>query len=964
MLVSTSRSQNVKRIISINVRRYQGERADFRHYVLVATLALLLAFAEFYLDILLRRRGLEVGLSLLLVPIIFGAWFGTAWTGIAVTAFVTAGADYLRIGTTVASAGPVALPGYGLYALFFSGLFASVMVAALRQSRLTVARLGRERGAIEDQLVRIAASVPGVLSTWQQTPDGAGTLSYASPAFEDFYGLKAAEPSAALAPLLANIQPDDRARVRNELADSAGSLTPSHVEYRYLHPTKGMRWFEFWGVPSRDAHGVVQWHGYTADITDRKSAEAQNLASRERFELAMRGANDGVWDWNVASGEVYCSPRWRSMVGIGPDEPIDMDRVREAVHPEDAPRMVALIAKSGDPGIANIEIQLRARHTDGHYVDILFRALLVYGQDGALTRVVGTSRDITERKRAIVQVRQAAEVFANIGEGVVITNGVGEVQAVNPAFCRITGYAEPEVLGKNMRFLQSGRQDAAFYREMWASLLREGHWQGEVWNRRKSGEAYPELLTISAIRDANGHVLNYIGAFSDISRAKESAEKLELLAHYDPLTGLPNRLLFVSNVNHAVARARRDKTVGAVLFIDLDRFKYVNDSLGHPLGDELLRQASLRFRERLRDADILARLGGDEFVVLLEELADHEDAARVALSLIKQCEAPFLLSGGREASVGASIGITLFPDDGGEATHLLKNADAALYQAKDAGRGVYRFFTAALTSAAFARLDIEARLRHALERHEFVVYYQPLVSVADGHIKGVEALVRWQDPERGLVPPGKFIPVAESTGLIVPLGEWVLRESCRQMKRWLEAGIRMDRLAVNLSPNQFKMPDICNRVSVALEESGLSPDHLELEITEGAIMEETEEARSKMAILTGMGIRLAIDDFGTGYSSLAYLKRLPIGKLKVDQSFVRGIPADEADANLASAIIGLAKMFKLEALAEGVETVAQADFLRGQGLDTFQGYLFSRPVPATEIEALVADRAAGRAAGD
>lgn len=567
----------------------------------------------------------------------------------------------------------------------------------------------------------------------------------------------------------------------------------------------------------------------------------------------------------------------------------------------------------------------------------------------AIERALMDAQERVARRGAEMQLRLAAAVFTNTQEGVFVTDSDGNFLAINPSFTVITEYTEQEVLGLNVRLLQSGRQDRAFYLTMWHEILTTGSWQGEIWNRRKGGAVYPEWLSIATVRNEEGQTVNYVGVFTDLSRVKQSEEQLRHLAHHDPLTDLPNRLLLRSRLDHALERARRKGGRCAVLFLDLDHFKVVNDSLGHSAGDELLQITSRRLRERLRDVDTLARLGGDEFVVVVDDLPHAENAATIAQDLIERITTPYLLSSGHRVCVGGSIGISLFPEDGSDADVLIQHADSALYQAKEGGRNTYRFYTKALTDTANERLSMEAGLRRALERHEFVLHYQPLIA-QDGHVEGVEALVRWADPEAGLVPPSRFIPLAEDTGLIVPLGEWVLREACSRIKSWLDAGLTLTTLAVNLSPRQFRQTGLHERISMILAETGLPPHYLELEITESAIMEPGRDAERQLAALKDLGVRLAIDDFGTGYSSLAHLRRFPLDKLKIDQSFVRDIPCDSAAVEITSTIIAMARNLQLRVLAEGVETQEQLDFLTRQHCDSFQGYLFSRPLPADELQ--------------
>lgn len=573
---------------------------------------------------------------------------------------------------------------------------------------------------------------------------------------------------------------------------------------------------------------------------------------------------------------------------------------------------------------------------------------------GEPLEVVGAWIDITEQRQADEQLRLNAAMIKSTREAVVVTDLEPRIESVNPAFTDITGYQVNEVLGKNPNILQSGRHDQAFYQSLWQELLDTGSWQGEIWNRRKSGEIYPEWLSISTVRDERDLPTHYVAVATDISQLKESEARLEHLAHYDPLTGLPNRLLLLSRIDRAVEHAQRYHTRVAVLYIDLDRFKTVNDSLGHPAGDELLTAVARRLRERLRAEDTLGRLGGDELLVVLEDLHEPRGAAQVARSILEAMAEPYVLAAGQAIYMGASIGISLYPDDSNDASELIRNADTAMYQAKEQGRGAYHFYTEALTQAANERLELETRLRHALEQEQFLLHYQPLVRVTDGRVIGVEALVRWQPPGEPLIPPDRFIPAAEESGLIVSLGDWVLRTACAQARSWLDAGHSPGILAVNLTVQELRRPGIAARIEAILQQTGLPPDRLELEITETGLMQQGEQAEGILNALKALGVRLAIDDFGTGYSSLAYLKRFSIDKLKIDRSFIRDIPADHNDKELTATIVAMGHNLGLMVLAEGVETKEQLAFLGEQGCDYFQGYLFSRPLPAAELEQLLA----------
>jgi diguanylate cyclase (GGDEF)-like protein/PAS domain S-box-containing protein len=554
--------------------------------------------------------------------------------------------------------------------------------------------------------------------------------------------------------------------------------------------------------------------------------------------------------------------------------------------------------------------------------------------------------------RSNAELCQAATVFENTKEGVMIADAANRVVAVNRAFVEITGYGADELIGRTPEVLRSSRQDEAFYRRIGEAIKEHGHWQGELWDRRKNGEDYPAWLSISVVKDDDGQVTHHVSVFSDITVLKESEARLDQLAHHDPLTGLPNRLLLNARAEHALARARRNEKQMAVLFLDLDRFKYINDTLGHPAGDLLLQQVAERLRKCVRDEDTISRLGGDEFTILLEELDDAGAASTVARKILGALSEKAVLFG-REVFVTCSIGISLYPRDGEDIVTLFKNADSALYRAKDQGRDTYQFYTEELTTLAVERLELENDLRHALETGELLVHYQPQVNLRSGRITGMEALARWQHPRRGLLMPADFIPLAEETGLIVPLGEWVLRTACFQAKAWLDAGLSTAPVAVNLSPRQFRQKDLVERIAGTLQESGLPPDHLELEITEGLVMFNVEASVTLMGRLKDLGVRFSIDDFGTGYSSLSYLKRFPIDKIKIHQSFVQNITTDPEDAAISSAIISLTHSMKRKAIAEGVETDAQREFLLSHHCDEIQGHHFSKPAPADVIERLL-----------
>lgn len=557
--------------------------------------------------------------------------------------------------------------------------------------------------------------------------------------------------------------------------------------------------------------------------------------------------------------------------------------------------------------------------------------------------------DLEERVASrTAALRQAATVFESTSEGVVITDPDQNIVAVNRAFTEVTGYTEAEMLGQTPNHLKSGRHDRQFYDSMWQSIDETGNWRGEIWNRRKTGEVFPELLNISEVRDESGELTSYVGVFSDISALKESEAKFEHLAHHDPLTGLPNRLLLHARMEHAVTRASRTRSQFAVLFLDLDRFKTVNDSFGHPVGDLLLQEVARRLTDCVRADDTVARLGGDEFTILLEDLQDPGNATRTTTKILKALGEPFDLDQ-REVFTSCSIGISLYPDDGNDATTLLRNADSAMYTAKEAGSTSFHLFTEDISHLARERLELESGLRRALKRDEFVLHFQPQVSLLDGRVVGAEALIRWQHPEKGLVAPNHFIPLAEECGLIESIGDWVLKAACRESRRWRDAGMTPLRVAVNVSGRQITNADLEESVKGALDSAGLGARSLELEITESVFMDQSEVTVGVLESLKKLGVSLAIDDFGMGYSSLRYLKRFPVGRLKIDRSFIQDIPNNAQDKAIAQAIVALGQSLKMTVIAEGVETAEQLESLRSQGCDEVQGYFYSRPLPADEF---------------
>ncbi len=682
----------------------------------------------------------------------------------------------------------------------------------------------------------------------------------------------------------------------------------------------------------------------------RRMAEAELKTNEARLTLALAAAELGVWEWNVVTDETWWSPQCGLLLG-GQVEGRSFSDFLSWAHPADSQEIQQNITQA----LAQrhtFEGELRLIGQDNTERCISCHGRPHYDEEGLPTRVVGVIGDITARKSLERERRQAEAVFASAQEGVLITDREGTILSANPAFCMLMGYEVEDVVGRNPRLFKSDRHDDDFHRDMLEQARRTGIWQGEIWNRRADGAVVPVWFCLTSVKDLSGTVSGYVATYNDISHLKRSESQLEFLSHHDPLTRLPNRTLLLSRLQSAISRAQRENGRGALLFLGLDRFKSINDAYGHRAGDAVLQVVAQRCRERLRESDMLARLGGDEFVVLIENLQHAERANLVAQGLIDALARPIQVDGVGEVFLGCSVGISLFPEDGTNAEHILRNADSALVHAKKQGRGGIRPYTEQFVTAATERMTLDSGLRRGLERQEFVLHYQPLVTTGERRLIGVEALVRWSRPEDGLVPPGQFIPLAEETGLIVPLGAWVLDAACRQFTGWLNQGIDIELLAVNLSSVQFRHPELVAMIAATLASTGMPANRLELEITESALM-DVVESEAKLKALKELGVRLSIDDFGTGFSSLAYLKRFPIDKLKVDQSFVRDIPTQRADLEIVAAVISLAKNLRLDVLAEGVETEIQLETLRKMECQFAQGFLFSRPVPPDKLYPLL-----------
>ena len=686
----------------------------------------------------------------------------------------------------------------------------------------------------------------------------------------------------------------------------------------------------------------------------RRAAEALR-ESEERWKFALEGAGEGVWDWDVPGRRVLFSARWKEMLGYAESEiGSDLEEWEKRIHPDDKARVMADLQVYFEDKTRTYVNEHRLSCKDGTWKWVLDRGMIVSRlPDGQPLRMIGTLADISARKHAEESMHLAAMVYQHSSEAMAIADADNIIVSVNPAFTQTTGYEADEVIGRDPSILKSGRHDPVFYEAMWQGIKTTGHWQGEIWNRHKNGAAYAAYLTINTIFDADGLVNRRVALFSDITQKKESEELIWRHANFDALTQLPNRRMLLDRLQQAIKKSHRTGMSLALLFLDLDEFKDVNDTLGHEMGDILLKEAAQRMCSCVRGTDTVARLGGDEFTIVLCELEDTGSVERVAQEILQKLAAPFQL-GTEAAYISASIGITLYPTDATEIEDLFRNADQAMYATKALGRNRYSYFTASMQEAAQLRKRLTSDLRSALLDQQFQIYYQPIVELQTGAIHKAEALIRWQHPTRGMISPMAFIPVAEETGMITGIGDWVFKAAAKQAKLWRTSHNANFQISVNVSPVQFKDENYSPADWFEhLKQLGLTGQCVVVELTEGLLMEVNPAVNAKLLALRDAGMQVAIDDFGTGYSSLSYIKTFDIDYLKIDQSFVRNLTPNSDDLALCEAIIVMAHKLWLKVIAEGVETELQRELLQSAGCDYAQGYLFSKPVPADEFDALL-----------
>jgi diguanylate cyclase (GGDEF)-like protein/PAS domain S-box-containing protein len=715
---------------------------------------------------------------------------------------------------------------------------------------------------------------------------------------------------------------------------AVGGIDP----HTYIEKVDDGRWYLASDNETSDGGRV----SVRVDITASKQAEVE----LRKLERAMEQSPASVVITNTHGDIEYVNPKFEEISGYSADEVLGQNpRILKSGEksPEEYKNMWETL-QSGSEWRG----YFHNKRKDGSIYWESATISALRGDDGEVTHFIAVKEDITARKRAEDQLRMNATVFDTASEGIIVTDAGNRIKTVNPAFTRITGYEPEDVIGLDPKVLSSGRHDAAFYRHMWKQVETRGFWSGEIWNRRKDGVVFPEWLSIVVIRDDTGGVKEHVAVFSDISQRKQDEEQIRRQANYDALTGLPNRSLFFDRLNQAVISARREHWLLALLFVDLDRFKAVNDSFGHVVGDEILQEVADRIQACIREADTVARFGGDEFVVLLHDLTEVNDAALVAEKIIDRLSAPFNIVG-REVFLGASIGITVYPVDTEDPEAMLRHADMAMYRAKEAGRNRFQFFTVGMQEQVRERVELEQDLRLAVERGELELNYQPIVEASSGRTHSVEALLRWNHPTYGSVAPATFIPLAEEAGLITALGDWVNNEACRQLRVWQDSGIDLG-ITINVSSGQRGGGFSSWGFASVLKEHGVSGQQLTLEITESLLMDDSEEVVNWLSGFRELGVSLSVDDFGTGYSSLSYLKRFPVDVLKIDRSFVSGLPHDSEDTSLVEAILAMGSSLGLKVIAEGVETEQQRQFLVERNCRYLQGFYFSKPMPAATLE--------------
>jgi len=830
---------------------------------------------------------------------------------------------------------------------YYLGIKENITERKLAEERLQ--ELQSRLQASHNLLERLSHHVPGTIYQYQLHPDGRTAFPYASESIRAIYEVTPDEVAQDATPVHQRVHPDDVAAVTEQIQLSASTLTAWQQEYRVLLPRQGLRWLAGLANPLALEDGSVLWHGFIQDITERKQLE-QVVTDRNR-DMATILDNSSVGICFVRGRLLdWANSRMAEMFGYAVAE-IQGCSSRLFYPSEEAYEQVGLEAYPlmAAAGRYVSEREMRTRQGQGIWIRLSGKAVDPQDMDAGSIWVF---EDISEQKRLETRLQLAANVFTHAREGIMITDAKGTIVDVNGTFSQITGYSYQDVVGQSPRILQSGRQSAEFYQGMWNSMLDKGHWQGEVWNRRKSGEVYAEMLTISAVRNGSGETQHYVALFSDITPLKRHQQELEHIAHFDALTQLPNRVLLADRLQQGIVQCQRRKQSLAVVFLDLDGFKSINDAFGHAAGDTLLIEVSQRIKAALREGDTLSRIGGDEFVAILADLENVRSCEPVLWRMLQAASSP-VLHGNHVLQVTASMGVTLYPQDGVDADLLMRHADQAMYAAKEAGKNRYHVFDIVQDVAIQNRRESVERIRRAVVAGEFVLHYQPKVNLRTSKVVGVEALIRWQHPEHGLLMPHEFLPEMEDHPGSVDIGEWVLDTALRQIGTWQTQGQNLP-VSVNIGAYQLQCTDFVERLRQLLQKHAqVPPEQLQIEVLETSALQDLARVGETMLACKAVGVHFALDDFGTSYSSLTYLKHLPAHTLKIDQSFVRDMLTDESDLAIVNGIIGLAAAFGREVIAEGVETRAHGDLLLSLGCELAQGYGIARPMPVEALGAWV-----------